>query len=77
MTLVPESSFSQSALDNSGKGNAAAVPTGLVSNLASLALQDDWERQLHSLRQLICELLVKNQRLRWALFQKKEHEPSA
>jgi hypothetical protein len=61
-TLRPESSFSQNAPVNSVKHNAAEV------------LHDDWERQVQSLRQLICELLVKNQQLRWALREMKEHE---
>jgi len=73
-TLLPKSSFSQNAPVNSVKHNAAAVPLGRVSSLAAKALHDDWERQLQSLRQLICELLVKNQQLRWALMEMKEHE---
>jgi hypothetical protein len=72
--LLPESSFSQNAPANSAKRNAAAVPLGRVSNLAAEALHDDRERQVQSLRQLICELLVKNQQLRWALMETKEHE---
>jgi hypothetical protein len=74
MTLLPESSFSQNAPVNSMKHIAAAVPLGRVSNLAAEALHDDWERQVQSLRQLICELLVKNQQLRWALTEMREHE---
>ena len=75
-TLLPESSFSQSAPANSVKRNAAAVPLGRVSNIAAEASHDDWERQIQSLRQLICDLLVKNQQLRWALMEMKEHELS-
>jgi hypothetical protein len=73
-TLLPESSFSQNAPINSVMRNAAAVPVGRVSNLAAEALHNDWERQVQSLRQLICELLVKNQQLRWELMEIKEHE---
>jgi hypothetical protein len=73
-TLLPESSFSQDASANSVKPNAAAIPIGVVSNLAAEALHHDWERQVQSLRQLICDLLVKNQQLRWALMDMKEHE---
>lgn len=72
-TLLPEGSFSQNAAVNSAKGKAAAVPPGRVSKLAAGALHDDWERQLQSLQQLICELLVKNQQLRWALMEMNEH----
>lgn len=75
-TLLPESSFSQNAAVNSRKHIAAAVPLGRVSNLAGEALHDDWERQVQNLRQLICELLVKNQQLRWALMEMREHELS-
>ena len=53
---------------------AVTVPVGHVSNLATedsgLALQG----QLRSLQQLICELLLKNQELRWALMKMKECE---
>lgn len=69
-TLLPESSF----LQNMPQHNAATVPLGRVSSLAVGALHDDWERQVQNLRQLICELLVKNQQLRWALMEMKEHE---
>jgi hypothetical protein len=72
--LLPESSFSQDAPINSIKHNAAAVSLGRISNLAAEALHDDSERQVQSLCQLICELLVKNQQLRWALMETKEHE---
>ena len=72
--LLPESSFSQDASINSMKHNATAVPLGRASNLAAEASHDDWERQVQGLRQLICELLVKNQQLRWALMEMKEHE---
>ena len=73
-TLLPGSSFSQHAPVNSVKHKAAAVALGRVSNLAAEALHHDWEGQVQSLRQLICELLVKNQQLRWALMEMKEHE---
>ena len=73
-TLLPERSFSQNAPVNSLKRNAAAVPLGRVSNLAAEAVHDDWERQVQSLLQLIGELLVKNQQLRWALMEMKAHE---
>jgi hypothetical protein len=73
-TLLPESSFSQNAPVHSVKHSADAVPLGRVSNLAAEALHDDWEHQVQSLLQLIRELLVKNQQLRWALMEIKEHE---
>jgi hypothetical protein len=73
-TLLPESSFSQDSSINSMKHNAAAVPLGRVSNLAADVSHDDWERQVKTLGQLICDLLVKNQQLRWALMEMKEHE---
>jgi hypothetical protein len=76
-TLLPESSFSQHGPVNSMKHIAAAVPLGRVSNHAAEVLHDDWERQVQSLRQLICELLLKNQQLRWALTEMREHELGA
>ena len=76
-TLLPESSFSQNAPVNSAKYNAVSVPLSCVSNLAAEALHDDWERQALCLRQLVCELLVKNQQLRWALKEMREHELNA
>jgi hypothetical protein len=71
-TLLSESSFSQDAPVNAGRRAAAVVPVGRVSNSATGDSHEEWQSRLRSLQQLICELLVKNQRLRWALMEIEE-----
>jgi hypothetical protein len=71
-TLPPGIPLSQDAPVNSVKPTAAAVPVGRGSNLATEDSQEEWQSRLRSMQQLICELLVKNQQLRWALMEMKE-----
>jgi hypothetical protein len=70
-TLLPESSFSQDAPVNSVKPMAVAVPGGHVSNFVTEDSHEEWQSRIRSMQQLICELLVKNQQLRWALMEMK------
>jgi hypothetical protein len=70
-TLLPESSFSQDAPVNSVEHTAVAVPVSRGPNCATEESHEEWQSQLRSLQQLICELLVGNQRLRWALMEVK------
>jgi hypothetical protein len=71
-TLLPESSFSQDAPVNSVKRMAVAVPVGRVPNFATEDSHEEWRSRIRSMQQLICELLVKNQQLRWTLMEMKE-----
>jgi hypothetical protein len=73
-TLLLGISFSQDARVNSVKRMAVAVPVGRVSNFATEDSLEEWQNRLRSLQLLICELLVKNQQLRWALREMKELE---
>jgi hypothetical protein len=70
-TLQPESPFSQDAPLNSVKPTAVAIPVNRVSNLATDDSREEWQSRLQSLQQWICELLIKNQQLRWALMEMK------
>jgi hypothetical protein len=60
---------------NSGKRTAVAARVGRSSNLATEDPHEEWQNRLRSLEQLICELLIKNQQLRWALMEMKKLEP--
>jgi hypothetical protein len=71
-TLLPGNSFPQHAPVNSVTGMAIAVPVDRVVDFATEDSHEEWQSQLRSLQQLICELLVKNQQLRWALMEMKE-----
>jgi hypothetical protein len=73
-TLLRESSFSQDAPVNSVKRMAVAVPVGHVSNFATEDSHEEWQSRIRGMQQLVCELLVKNQQLRWALMEMKELE---
>ena len=72
-TLLPESSFSQDAPVNSAKPMAVAAPVG-HSTFATEDSHEEWQSRIRSMQQLICELLVKNQQLRWALMEMKALE---
>jgi hypothetical protein len=74
-TLPPGIPFSQNTPVNSLKHAVVAAPVGRVSNLAREDSHEEWQSRLRSLQQLICELLIKNQQLRWALIDMKELEP--
>jgi hypothetical protein len=71
-TLLPESSFSQDAPVNSVKPMAVAVPVRHVSKVATEDSHEEWQSRIRGMQQLVCELLVKNQQLRWALMEMKE-----
>jgi hypothetical protein len=72
-TLLREIPFLLDAPVNSVKRTMVAVPVGCVSNLATENSHEEW--QSRHLQQWICELLIKNQQLRWALMEMKEMEP--
>jgi hypothetical protein len=74
-TLLPESSSSQEARVNTMTRVPSAVPVGRSAGFATDDSHEEWQKQLRSLQELICELLVKNQKLRWALMEMKTHEP--
>jgi hypothetical protein len=74
-TLPPGIPFSQDARVNSVKRTAVAFPVDRVSNLAREDSPEEWQSWLLSLQQRICELLIKNQQLRWALMEMKKLEP--
>jgi hypothetical protein len=75
-TLPPGIPFSQDAPANLVKLNVVAAPAGRVSALAMEDSHEEWQSRLRSLQQLICDLLIKNQQLRWALTEMEELEPS-
>jgi hypothetical protein len=60
-TLPPGISFSQDAPVNSLKHTAVVFPVDRVSNLAKEDSPEEWQSRVRSLRQRICELLIKNQ----------------
>jgi hypothetical protein len=43
-----------------------------VRNPAAEDSQEEWQTRLRSLEQWICELLIKNQQLRWALMEMEQ-----
>jgi hypothetical protein len=73
-TLPPGISFSQDAPVNSAKRATATVPVDRVRNLAAEDSQEEWQTRLRSLEQWICELLIKNQQLRWALMEMEQRK---
>jgi hypothetical protein len=73
-TLSPGFQFSQEATANSVKRTAAPVPLGRVFNPAVDDSQEEWQSRLRGLEQWICELLIRNQQLRWALMEMKQVE---
>jgi hypothetical protein len=72
--LLPESSFSQDAPVNSVMRMTIGVPVGRIVDSASEDSHEEWRGQVRRLQQLVCDLLVENQQLRWALMEMKEHE---
>jgi hypothetical protein len=72
MTTLPSGiPFSQDVPVNSVERTMVAVPLGRVSNPATEDSHEEWQ----SLQQWICELLIKNQQLRWELMEMKKLEP--
>jgi hypothetical protein len=64
-----------SAPVNSVKRTAVTLPVDRVSNFARDSSHEEWQSRLRTLQQCICELLIKNQQLRWALIEMKELAP--
>ena len=71
-TLPPGVPFSQDAPVNSAKHDTVTVPVDRVGNPTAEDLQEEWQTRLRSLEQWICELLIKNQQLRWALMEMEQ-----
>jgi hypothetical protein len=71
-TLPPGIPFSQDALANSAKRATVTVTVDRVRNPAAEDSQEEWQTRLRSLEQWICELLIKNQQLRWALMEMEQ-----
>jgi hypothetical protein len=71
-TLPPGIPFSQDAPVNSAKRATVTVAVDRVRNPAAEDSQDEWQTRLRSLEQWICELLIKNQQLRWALMEMEQ-----
>jgi hypothetical protein len=74
-TLPPGIPFSQDTPVNSENRIVAAVPVGGVSHRATEDSPEEWQSRLRSLQRWICELLIKNQQLRWALMEMKDLVP--
>jgi len=51
------------------------VVTGYSSEISISDLQEEWQIQLRSLQQWVCQLLIKNQQLRMALMEMKAKMP--
>jgi hypothetical protein len=71
-TLPPGIPFSQDAPVNSATRATVTVLVDRVRNPAAEDSQEEWQTQLRSLEQWICELLIKNQQLRWALMEMEQ-----
>ena len=71
-TLPPGIPFSQDAPVNSATRATVTVPVDRVRNPEAEDSQEEWQTQLRSLEQWICELLIKNQQLRWALMEMEQ-----
>jgi hypothetical protein len=68
-TLPPGIPFSQDAPVNPAKHATVTVAVDCVRNPEAEDSQQEWQTRLRSLEQWICELLIKNQQLRWALME--------
>ena len=71
-TLPPAIPFSQDTPVNSAKRATVAVPVDRIRNPAAEGSQEEWQTRLRSLEQWICELLIKNQQLRWSLMEMEQ-----
>jgi hypothetical protein len=73
MTTLPSGiPFSQDARVSSAERATVTVPVDRVRNPAVEDSQEEWQTRLRSLEQWICELLIKNQQLRWALMEMEQ-----
>ena len=71
-TLPPGIPFSQDTPVNSATRATVTVPIDRVRNAAAEDSQEEWQARLRGLEQWICELLIKNQQLRWALMEMEQ-----
>ena len=73
MTTLPTGiPFSQDAPVNSATHATVTVAVDRAGNPAAEGSQEEWQTRLRSLEQWICELLIKNQQLRWALMEMEQ-----
>ena len=73
MTTLPTGiPFSPDAPVNSATHATVTVPVDRAGNPAAEDSQEEWQTRLQSLEQWICELLIKNQQLRWALMEMEQ-----
>jgi hypothetical protein len=75
--LPPGIPSSQDPPISSVRRAAVTVLPGSVSRSATEDSGEEWQSRLRSLERWICELLVKNQQLRWALMEMKDRESMA
>jgi hypothetical protein len=77
MTTSPaQIPFSRDKPVTSVKRIEAAIPVDLFSPLGTEDSLEEWQSQLRGLQQWLCELLIANQQLRWALKDMKQLEPA-
>jgi len=75
-TLPPGIPFSPDTPVNSVKRIEVAISIDRVSTLGTEDSLEEWRSQMRSLQQWLCELLIVNQQLRWALMEIKQLEPT-
>jgi len=77
MTTSPaEIPFLRDTPVNSAKRIEVAIPVDCFSPLGTEDSLGEWQSQLRGLQQWLCELLIVNQQLRWALKDMKQLEPT-
>jgi hypothetical protein len=77
MTTSPgEIPFLRDTSVNSVKRIQVAIPVDRFSPLGTGDSLEEWQSQLRGLQQWLCELLIVNQQLRWALKDMKQLEPT-
>jgi hypothetical protein len=77
MTTSPaEIPFLRDTPGNSVKRIEVAIPVDHFSLLGTEDSFEEWQNQLRGLQQWLCELLIVNQQLRWALKDVKRLEPT-
>ena len=53
------------------------APAGFIPDMLMDNPRQEWQDELRSLQQWVCELLIKNQQLRMALMEMKAKEPGS
>jgi hypothetical protein len=76
MTSPDEIPFLRDTPVSSGKRIQLAISADRFSPLGTEDSLEEWQSQLQSLQQWLCELLIVNQQLRWALKDMKQLEPT-